>query len=191
MSNYQKLTLTELIHTWPSFTQQMSDFINSLGLAKLNLVCDHAAIRVNAWQSAASLEQAFCEQGRVLSKNEVNGRPIVIIQLHQGLLLGDQRVTCIELPYPGEKSYPVEGWEHLELVFPCQASTADELYCQLQKSVPTLVKTLANNPDIKLKLSQPAANNELLANPTVAFKKGNICVKVHPYSLMQIIQSTN
>ncbi|WP_273876845.1 VOC family protein, partial [Serratia marcescens] len=46
----------------------------------------------------------------------INGRPICLFDLQQPLAVGPWRIDCVELPYPGEKRYPHEGWEHVELV---------------------------------------------------------------------------
>lgn len=31
--------------------------------------------------------------------------------------------SIVELPWPGEKRYPHEGWEHIEIVLPGEAQT--------------------------------------------------------------------
>jgi predicted metalloenzyme YecM len=40
-----------------------------------------------------------------------------------------------------------------------------------------------------MKLSSPKGEGERLANPTVAFKHDNICIKLHPHSLKNIVAS--
>lgn len=42
---------------------------------------------------------------------------------------------------------------------------------------------------VKVKLSSPAGEGERIANPTVAFKASGVCVKLHPVSLEQVIES--
>nr|WP_313906615.1 VOC family protein [Shewanella algae] len=42
---------------------------------------------------------------------------------------------------------------------------------------------------MKLKASSPKGEAERLANPTLAFKAGGVCVKVHPHSIQAIIAS--
>lgn len=42
---------------------------------------------------------------------------------------------------------------------------------------------------VKVKLSSPQGDRQRLANPTVAFKWQGVCLKLHPYSLRQVIES--
>ncbi|MGI1999191.1 VOC family protein [Shewanella frigidimarina] len=195
--NYQHLQ-----HTWTDFSQRISAFIHRLGLENLALDCDHAALRVNDNQTAQLLVDEFSQHGKIISNNIINGRPILIIKLAEPLVIGAMKIQCIELPFPSEKAYPVEGWEHIELVFPSQAQTCDELVAELIEKVPLLAdviagKTIASNAiagsdensGIKVKQSSPKGDKERLANPTIAFKANGICVKVHPHDIQKIVES--
>ena len=195
--NYQHLQ-----HTWADFSQRISAFIHRLGLDNLALNCDHAALRVNDNQTAQLLVDEFSQHGKIISNNIINGRPILIIKLAEPLVIGAMKIQCVELPFPSDKSYPVEGWEHIELVFPSQAQTCDELVAELIEKVPLLAdviagKTIASNAiagsdennDIKVKQSSPKGDKERLANPTIAFKANGICVKVHPHDIQKIVES--
>ncbi|MCG9722798.1 VOC family protein [Shewanella sp. Isolate7] len=182
-------TLAALTAQWPGFSQAILDFMRELGLDGLGLECDHAALRVNTSQGADSLRDAFCRQGEIISNNVINGRPILIIALDKPWMLGELAIDCIELPYPGNKSYPVEGWEHIELVLPGGATTTDTLCQQLLARVPTLAPVLAQETEIKVKMSSPQGEHERLANPTIAFKRGNLCIKVHPHGIKTVIAS--
>jgi predicted metalloenzyme YecM len=205
--NYQHLQ-----HTWADFSQRISAFIHRLGLDNLALNCDHAALRVNDNQTAQLLVDEFSQHGKIISNNIINGRPILIIKLAEPLVIGAMKIQCVELPFPSDKSYPVEGWEHIELVFPSQAQTCDELVAELIEKLPLLADVIAGNTiagntiagntiagntiagsdensDIKVKQSSPKGDKERLANPTIAFKANGICVKVHPHDIQQIVES--
>ena len=195
--NYQHLQ-----HTWADFSQRISAFIHRLGLENLALDCDHAALRVNDNQTAQLLVDEFSQHGKIISNNIINGRPILIIKLAEPFVIGAMKIQCVELPFPSNKIYPVEGWEHIELVFPSQAQTCDELVAELIEKVPLLAdviagKTIASNAiagsdennDIKVKQSSPKGDKERLANPTIAFKANGICVKVHPHDIQKIVES--
>ena len=183
------LTLSRLHKTWPAFSLDIINFLEELGLAHLGLECDHTALRVNTASVADELSKEFCEQGTIISNNVINGRPILIIELNTPLQLAGFNIDCIELPYPGSKQYPLEGWEHIELVFPCQATSCDELAQALIEKVPHLADVIENKTAIKVKLSSPSGEHERLANPTIAFKKDNICIKVHPHGIKKVIES--
>jgi predicted metalloenzyme YecM len=194
-----------LLNDWQAFSQSILSFIDTLGLSDARLDCDHVALRVNSAQAASALEDEFSHMGNIISKNMINGRPILIIELNQPLMLGPYKIDCVELPYPSEKTYPVEGWEHIELVINSQAQTCQELAQALSTNYPPLATLLSNESDtsdisdnsisggnnsgISVKMSSPKGDNERLANPTIAFKQGNICVKLHTHTIKAIIAS--
>ncbi len=183
------ITYQNLDDAWPSFSDSITDFISELGLTQLQLACDHVALRVNDTDSAKRLSQDFERVGNVISNNIINGRPILIFELNSPLIIGDMSIDCVELPYPGEKAYPVEGWEHIELILPCQAKTCEALRDELFKIAPQLESVLKMKTEIKVKMSSPQGEHERLANPTIAFKKGSICIKVHPHGIKDVIAS--
>ncbi|GGB73320.1 VOC family protein [Shewanella inventionis] len=186
--NYQQLQ-----HTWADFSLQINAFIEQLGLDHLCLQADHAALRVNHHQTAQLLADEFSQHGDIISNNMINGRPILIIKLTKPLIMGKMQIDCVELPFPSDKTYPVEGWEHIELVFPSQAQTCEALVAELIEQVPQLASIIDNAHagigEINIKLSSPKGDNERLANPTIAFKTKGICVKVHPHDIQTIIAS--
>ena len=181
------ITYQQLNSSLSEFSAQISAFITELGLQQL-AQCDHVAIRVNSNAAADELRAAFAEQGEIISNNVINGRPILIIKLNEPLTIAERQVSCIELPYPS-KPYPQEGWEHVELVLPHNAQNCEALQMQLMSIAPKLTKVFAGGSDINIKSSSPSSATERLANPTIAFKRGNLCVKVHPHSIETIIAS--
>lgn len=186
--NYQQLQ-----YTWAEFSQRITAFVTELGLDSLSLQADHAALRVNSNSAAQLLADEFSQHGEVISNNMINGRPILIIKLTEPLVIGAMQIPCVELPFPSNKVYPVEGWEHIELVFPSQAQTCEALVAELIEQAPQLASIIDNAQagvgKIKVKQSSPKGDNERLANPTIAFKAKGICVKVHPHDIQTIIAS--
>lgn len=181
------ITYQQLSDSLAEFSTQISDFITELGLQQLT-ECDHVALRVNSNETADELTAAFARQGEIISNNVINGRPIMIIKLAQPLQIAGRQVPCIELPYPN-KPYPQEGWEHVELVLPHNAQNCEALQMQLISIAPKLTHIFAGTSDINIKSSSPSSATERLANPTIAFKRGNLCVKVHPHPIETIIAS--
>ncbi|WP_418358673.1 VOC family protein [Shewanella basaltis] len=186
--NYQHLQ-----HSWPNFSERITAFVKQLGLDNLSLQADHAALRVNHHHTAQLLADEFSQYGEIISNNMINGRPILIIKLTEPLVLGNMQINCVELPFPSDKAYPVEGWEHIELVFPSQAQTCEALVAELIEQAPQLANIIENAQagigEVKVKQSSPKGDNERLANPTIAFKAHGICVKVHPHDIQTIIAS--
>ncbi|QYJ84924.1 VOC family protein [Shewanella mesophila] len=192
-SSHQKspnqLTNEQLEHSWPAFSEQILDFMAELNLDTLKLNCDHVALRVNSVAAADSLSTYFAKQGNVISNNIINGRPILIIELDTPMRLGEMLIECVELPYPSDKPYPVEGWEHIELVLPSEAQTCEQLQHELLAVVPQLGPILAGQTTIKVKQSSPKGEHERLANPTIAFKRDNLCIKIHSHGIKAVIAS--
>ncbi|MFG7351763.1 VOC family protein [Shewanella oncorhynchi] len=207
------LSYEQLIQSWPAFEAQILALLETLDLADKALVCDHVALRVNSIASADALRDAFSRIGKIISDNIINGRTILIIELDTPLTLGQFSIACVELPYPSDKVYPQEGWEHIELVIDSKAKDCDTLSQDLLVLCPTLcpllnlglsplpqseqtaeseqsrLSDLPSLAEIKVKMSSPKGDKERLANPTIAFKLGNVCIKVHPHGIKAVIAS--
>ncbi len=183
------MNYAQLQATWPAFSSRINAFVTELGLDKLKLDCDHTALRVNQLSTAEALAEEFSQHGEIISNNMINGRPILIIKLNTPLQLESGATDCVELPFPSDKHYPQEGWEHIELVLPSSAQTCEQLSQALIAAVPNLADVITGKTAIKVKLSSPQGDNERLANPTIAFKHQGLCVKVHPHSIEAIIAS--
>lgn len=177
----------DLKSQWPVFSQAILHFAQRLGLKDLALVCDHTALRVNDLAAAGALLTQWREKGKIISDSIINGRPIYIIALDEPLQLGDWKIDCVELPFPG-KPYPQQGWEHIELVLPGNAETMPELERALESINPNIAAVLSANPAIKVKHSAPHVEGERVANPTIAFKLDNICIKVHGAGIKAVIE---
>lgn len=207
------ISYEQLIQSWPAFETQIVAFLKTLDLADKALFYDHVALRVNSIASANALKDAFSHKGKVISDNIINGRTILIIELDTPLTLGRFSIACVELPYPSDKVYPQEGWEHIELVIDSKAKDCETLSKDLLTLCPTLSPLLnqgqsplpqseqtaeseqSRSPDlsalaeIKVKMSSPKGDKERLANPTIAFKRDNVCIKVHPHGIKAVIAS--
>ncbi|WP_017220749.1 VOC family protein [Moritella dasanensis] len=186
---YQHLT-----EQWSAFSNAIIAFADQLGLLEQSdsnsqaLWCDHVALRVNDIALAEALLVDFKQRGKVISDNVVNGRAIYIIVLDEPLILGDWQIDCVELPLPG-KHYPQQGWEHIELVVPGNATSMDELDYALRLINPNIDTVLTNDSSIQVKRSAPHVEGEQLANPTIAFKQGDICIKLHSAGIKAVVAS--
>ncbi len=153
---------------------------------------DHIAMRINDLDLAKLAHQAWAHEGEVISQTQINGRPIIVIAFNQPLAIKTWQIECLELPYPAEgKIYPEQSWEHVEFVVPSEAQTADEYLEDLKQVFPDFALNWDDLADkgVKVKLSSPKGEGERLNNPTVAFKWQGVCIKLHPHSLKQIIES--
>ncbi len=152
---------------------------------------DHLAVRMNSDELAQQWKAMLLTGSTLLKESEVNGRPIGLFTLNQPVHFCGQAVSVIELPFPKGKTYPEEGWEHIELVVPMLDGESVEQWCKRVDSQ----FFLQNNPELKIKISQPQVEGERLPNPSVAISLRNAtyqnfcCLKLHPYDITTIVRS--
>ncbi len=182
--NYQ-----QLMASLPQFADQASALADRLGFIRARLQADHIALRVTSLADAQALQQAFLERGQLLSEKMINGRLILLIQLNTPMQVGPWAIDLIELPYPDGKKRR-NGWEHVELVLPCDAQDEQQML-MATRQLPAIIAKWPLLTDgsigIKMKTSCPAGSGEPVANPTVAFEYEGISIKVHPWDIRQVL----
>jgi predicted metalloenzyme YecM len=92
------------------------------------------------------------------------------------------RFSVVELPWPGEKRYPHEGWEHIEIVLPGDPETLNARALALLP-----MKGSASRGFCENQLAE--RERERLPNPTLAVTDGSVTIKFHPWSIEQIVAS--
>ncbi|HIC7642888.1 TPA: VOC family protein [Serratia liquefaciens] len=175
--------LHDLALDLPRFEQALSQFAEKLHLDLSQFTADHVSLRCHQNTTAERWRLGLEQCGSLLSEAMINGRPICLFDLQQPLKVGPWQIDCVELPYPGDKRYPHEGWEHVELVLSGEPAT---LYARALAHLPDEA-LLA--PGIKLKQSSPKGEGERLPNPTLAITDGSVTIKFHPYSIRDIVAS--
>lgn len=165
------------------FEQNILTLANQVELTLTDLYCDHISVRCNQNTTAERWHHGFSQCARLLSNKPINGRPISLFELNKPLTLAGLTIDCVELPYPGNKFYRHEGWEHIELVLSCPPA---ELHARALDRLSDRGLLLKG---IELKMSNPPGAGEHLANPTLAVSDGLITIKFHPYSIKEIIAS--
>ncbi|WP_249962568.1 VOC family protein [Histophilus somni] len=171
------------------FERKIIELAHSMQLRLDRVEIDHIALRVNKRKSAEDWLTLLLKCGTILSGNIVNGRVIYLIQLDNPIRFSDQFIDIIELPFPKDKVYPVENWEHIEVVIPFEVNeTVDEWVTRIRQQF--LWDELAN---LKVKVSEPKADGEQLPNPSIAVSfvnqlENHTCIKVHPYHIKKIIE---
>ncbi|HIF9120491.1 TPA: VOC family protein [Photobacterium damselae] len=179
----------QMLANLPAFMNKITSLLQELNISLTEYKADHIALRVNNYADAELLHQAWLEYGVEWSNNWINGRPIIVIGFTQPLQVGDWTIEALELPYPSNKTYPQQGWEHIEFVIPSNARTTDELKQHLAEQLPSLDWSGFEEKQVKVKASSPAGEKERLPNPTIAFKKDGVCIKLHPCSLKAVLES--
>ncbi|MCW8327543.1 VOC family protein [Photobacterium sp. SDRW27] len=179
----------QMLAQLPAFLQRIEALATELNVSLSSYQADHIALRVNDREMAEALHKAWLDYGVEWSNNEINGRPIIVIGFEQPLRLGSWTIEALELPYPGSKAYPQQGWEHIEFVIPAQANNTEDLKAVLDEAFPQLPWDNLADKGIKVKASSPSGEKERLPNPTYAFKKAGVCIKLHPCSLKDVIES--
>ncbi len=188
----KRLLPNQMLQDLDGFMQKIDDFAQVIGMDLSFAQADHIALRINDRALAEQAHQAWESHGKVISKAEINGRPIIVLEFENPLRAKGWTIECLELPYPAAgRSYPNEGWEHVEFVVPSHAETAQEYLDDLLHTYPYFRQQFSQLEQlgVKVKLSSPKGEGERLNNPTVAFKKDGLCIKLHPHSLKAIVAS--
>ncbi|MCE4933978.1 VOC family protein [Aliivibrio fischeri] len=187
----QQLEPQQLINALPSFMEKIQALLDVLEIDLTQYQADHIALRINDRDVADAAHQAWLQQAEEWSNNEINGRPIIALGFNQALTINGWSIECLELPYPGDKSYPQQGWEHVEWVIPCDVDSQEAFLEYVFKTFPSLKDKWDNlaSMGVKVKQSCPSGDAERIANYTVAFKYQGVCIKLHPHSLKAVIES--
>lgn len=171
------------------FEKKIQQLAQMMSIDFSNYEIDHLAVRVNNEQNAKNWLTLLLKYGRILSDNVVNGRKIYLIQLEKSVKFANQFVDVIELPFPKNKKYPVEGWEHIEVVMPFLPNESINEWVQ-RISMRFLWSELTQ---LTIKVSEPKVDGERLSNPSIAVSfvdktANHTCIKVHPYSIKKILE---
>ncbi len=186
------LTPEQMLGDLERFGGRVMDLLTLSGLDLRFFSLDHIALRINSAELAEQAHHAWRKRGTEISSALINGRPIIVIQLEQSITCGHWSVDCLELPYPAAgKVYPNQGWEHVEFVVHSEAQTEEDYLEDVKIQFPELKSRWErlSTMGIQTKLSCPKGEGERLLNPTVAFKKEDVCIKLHRHSLQAVIAS--
>lgn len=184
MANWQSIDeLQDIRADLPRFTRDFHALTQRLGLEIAPLAADHISLRCHQNATAERWRRGFEQCGELLSENIINGRPICLFKLHEPVCVAHWQFEVVELPWPGEKRYPHEGWEHIEIVLP---GDPDGLNA---RALALLSDEGLGQPGIFVKCSSPKGERERLPNPTLAVTDGSVTVKFHPWTIEQIVAS--
>lgn len=171
------------------FEQQIIQLAGDMSLTLADYEIDHLAIRVNERKDAEEWLTELIKCGTILGDNIVNGRVIYLIELDVPLLFAKQEVRVIELPFPKNKQYPFNTWEHIEVVMPFLPNEQIDTWVKRIED-----KFLWKSSDfLSVKISEPKVDGEQLPNPSIAvslmdMSRNHVCIKVHPYSIKKIVE---
>lgn len=196
-----------------SFEELINELATHINLSLTDYVIDHASLRTSSLKQAKQWLNSLTKYGKIVSNNIINQRPIYIIELTESINICKQKVSIIELPFPRGKKEQVEGWEHIEVVYPYQNPNkiGKEQIEQWQNLI--LQEYRANLSSIIIESELPRATGEELANPSISYKyfredthntqsngfvkkidstshNNYCCIKIHPHSLIEVISST-
>lgn len=172
--------LIELSADLSRFERRLNGLADQLGLNLAACQCDHIALRCHQATTAQRWFDGWRQCGRLLQASEINGRAIALFHVPDAIELGGLSIDCVELPWPGTRRYPHEGWEHIEIVLPGPAETL------AQRVLSLLGDAALSSPAIKITQSAPQNPNDVLPNPTFAITDGRATIKFHPHSLRAV-----
>lgn len=165
------------------FEESLQNFAQRLGLPLNDLEVDHISARCHQDTTAMRWQQGLQQIGAQFSAATINGRQICLFKLHDPLVVAGREIDVVELPWPGEKRYRHEGWEHIEVVLRGDPGTLG------MRAMALLSDEALTQPGISFKTSSPQGENERLPNPTLAVTDGQTTIKFHPWRLEEIVAS--
>ncbi|EGX7008840.1 VOC family protein [Escherichia coli] len=184
MANWQSIDeLQDIASDLPRFIHALDELSRRLGLNITPLTADHISLRCHQNATAERWRRGFEQCGELLSENMINGRPICLFKLHEPVQVAHWQFSIVELPWPGEKRYPHEGWEHIEIVLPGDPETLNA------RALALLSDEGLSLPGISVQTSSPKGEHERLPNPTLAVTDGKTTIKFHPWSIEEIVAS--
>lgn len=175
--------LTDLKNDFLRFKLALSELAETLGLDLTRLEADHLAVRCHQNSTAERWKKGLLQVGELFSEKRINGRPICLFTLNQPLVIGPWQISVIELPWPGEKRYRHQGWEHVEIVLPGDAESLTS------RALALISDEGLSRRDIAVKIGSPKAVDEILPNPTLAVSDGITTIKFHLWRLQDIVAS--
>ncbi|EMH5957223.1 VOC family protein [Proteus mirabilis] len=108
--------LNNLTQELPLFAKNLTLLANKLSLDLDAYQTDHISLRCHDLALAEQWRNGLSQCGECISDNMINGRPIYLFKLASPLTLLGQQISIVELPYPTDKKYQYQGWEHIEQV---------------------------------------------------------------------------
>jgi len=165
------------------FEESLQNFAQRLGVCLNDLEVDHIAVRCHQDATAMRWQLGLQQIGTEFSAAMINGRQICLFKLHEPLVVAGRQIDVVELPWPGEKRYRHEGWEHIEVVLRGDHQTLGV------RAMALLSDAALTQPGISFKTSSPQGENERLPNPTLAVTDGQTTIKFHPWRLEEIVAS--
>ncbi|MBV4411612.1 VOC family protein [Enterobacteriaceae bacterium YMB-R22] len=184
MVNWQVVEeLQDLVADLPRFAQALAQLASRVGLDMSALNADHISLRCHQNATAERWRRGFLRCGDLFSESTIGGRPICLFRLPEPVCVAHWRFTLIELPWPGEKRYPHEGWEHIEIVLPGTPQTLNA------RALALLSDEGLSQPGLSVKTRSPKGEKERLPNPTLAVTDGSVTIKFHPYALEEVVAS--
>ncbi|VEB69449.1 Uncharacterized protein conserved in bacteria [Providencia rustigianii] len=182
MLDFDKIPqLQDLQQDLPHFERKLTSMAQALNLSLTDYCIDHISVRCHHIATAERWHEGLLQCAELLSDNLINGRPIRLYDLKKPIQVAGQDVFIIELPFPKDKIYPQESWEHIEMVIEVEPEV-------LEKTARSLLPEPLPE-GYYCKVSQPKGQKERLPNPTLAVTNNLITLKYHPFSLRNIVES--
>lgn len=175
--------LVDLSNDLARFTASLYELADRLELQLDGLNADHIAVRCHQVATAERWKKGFLRHGVLFSEKIIHGRPIALFELTTPLKVGPWEIGVVELPWPGERVYRHEGWEHVEIVLSGDPQTLSA------RALALFADEGLSKPGLSIKNSAPKGEGERLPNPTLAVSNGTVTLKFHPWSLKEIVKS--
>ena len=149
------------------FLDNIFQTLSSLNIKVDKYQLDHVCYRTESTEQYLDLKTTLHKFGKLLTENQINGRPIATFKLFQPIIFKNRKIYLLELPSPKPGSFYPAGYEHVEFII-------DE----------SLEKFMARYPDIVF--DKKGISKQV--NPEVRLTFPEFSVKFHLHDLEYVIR---
>jgi D-alanyl-D-alanine dipeptidase len=138
-----------------------------------SMFLDHLCYRVESLDEYHNMKEKLSSVGKLLTEENINGRPIASFKLFNPLLFKDREIPLIELPAPKPDSRHISGLEHAEFVLSESFDNFQKKYSDTIFNTKGLAKNF--NPELEIELQDCAVKfHHLPLESVIAIEQNKI-----------------
>ncbi|MFZ4714707.1 MAG: VOC family protein [Bacteriovoracaceae bacterium] len=146
--------MKELIGDHNLFLNKLMKHLDQAQIEVKDFMIDHLCYRVQSLSEYEEMKEKLSQYGKLLTEEEVGGRPIASFKLFNPLSYFEKKIPLIELPAPKKNSVHKSGLEHAEMVIPHTFEQMMAIYPHVSFVTKGLEKKF--NPELEIEFSDMA-----------------------------------
>jgi D-alanyl-D-alanine dipeptidase len=146
--------IKDLLGDYTSFLDNLFRHLDHHQVESKAMFLDHLCYRVQTLSEYHEMKEKLSAYGKLLTEEEINGRPIASFKLTEPLTYLDRKIPLIELPAPKANSFHSKGLEHAEFVIMESFEDFQKKYPQIHFKTKGLNKDF--NPELEIEFEDCA-----------------------------------